>query len=1031
MNQMKSKFNYAWLLLLVIIFTSQGIFAQTKITGTVKDGNGSMLPGATVVQKGTQNGVLTDVNGKYSITLKEEGEKSLVFSFIGFLEQEFPTAGKSVINVALKEEKVEVGEVVVMGYTTQKKSALTGAVGTVEMANLEQRRVPDVAQILQGQVAGVQVTQSTGAPGDGINVTIRGVGTIGSSSDPLYIVDGLPTTDISFINPTDIQSMTVLKDAAAAAIYGARAAGGVIVIVTKSGVKGHSTLDISYNYGIQKVTNLPTMLNSTQYMNKMEESWNNSGYTGTNPYTADKSRTDLANTDWLHELFGLGKSQNLQVSASGGSDKVQYLISGGYYNQNGIVIYNNDQFERINFRTNVNANLSDRFTVGTNLQISNSKQDKISSSGDAPGIIRHAFIRPPVIAVFKDKTDPTYSAADPFTDLPFYSQNLLANGGTWNSGADKYEFSSNPIALAYFTNDKRNILKTFGNVFAEYALLKDKELKLKSNVGIDLSMTHNKAFNQNFGDDDGGGADIDKGMGRQNRPSNLSEERAQETTVTWTNTLNYSKTFNKHSLSVLAGTEFISNHASGLSASRSRYSYTTPAFQYIDFGAYPLDLWNGGAASQWALFSLFSSVNYNYDNRFFVTGSVREDASSQFAANKQKAFFPSFSAGWRISQEKFMQDVSLISDLKLRISSGKLGNQSGLNNYNSLAIYNPLGTLLRYGNPDLKWETTQQDNIGLDLSLLKNKITLTVDYFRKTTSDILLPLNLPKLVGDVQPTIVNAGEVSNKGFEMSLGFKNNDHAFKYNVNANIASVTNIVEKLHPNLPSIYGQVSKTEVGHPLNSFYGFEMTGIYQNQSEIDKYLTGAPHPEIKPGDIKFKDLNGDGIINDNDRTYIGNPNPRFTYGVNLSANYKGLDIAVLFQGVSGVEKYNDLKKIIDYDTRPFNHSTATLNAWHGEGTSNTMPRSTFNDNGSSRVSSIFVEDASYCRLKNIEIGYTLPAIFGKSNAALKSVRVYVSAQNLFTITNYTGLDPESVNMIDQGTYPQSKAFLFGVNIKL
>jgi len=1028
---MKSKFNYAWLLLLVIIFTSQGIFAQTKITGTVKDGNGSMLPGATVVQKGTQNGVLTDVNGKYSITLKEEGEKSLVFSFIGFLEQEFPTAGKSVINVALKEEKVEVGEVVVMGYTTQKKSALTGAVGTVEMANLEQRRVPDVAQILQGQVAGVQVTQSTGAPGDGINVTIRGVGTIGSSSDPLYIVDGLPTTDISFINPTDIQSMTVLKDAAAAAIYGARAAGGVIVIVTKSGVKGHSTLDISYNYGIQKVTNLPTMLNSTQYMNKMEESWNNSGYTGTNPYTADKSRTDLANTDWLHELFGLGKSQNLQVSASGGSDKVQYLISGGYYNQNGIVIYNNDQFERINFRTNVNANLSDRFTVGTNLQISNSKQDKISSSGDAPGIIRHAFIRPPVIAVFKDKTDPTYSAADPFTDLPFYSQNLLANGGTWNSGADKYEFSSNPIALAYFTNDKRNILKTFGNVFAEYALLKDKELKLKSNVGIDLSMTHNKAFNQNFGDDDGGGADIDKGMGRQNRPSNLSEERAQETTVTWTNTLNYSKTFNKHSLSVLAGTEFISNHASGLSASRSRYSYTTPAFQYIDFGAYPLDLWNGGAASQWALFSLFSSVNYNYDNRFFVTGSVREDASSQFAANKQKAFFPSFSAGWRISQEKFMQDVSLISDLKLRISSGKLGNQSGLNNYNSLAIYNPLGTLLRYGNPDLKWETTQQDNIGLDLSLLKNKITLTVDYFRKTTSDILLPLNLPKLVGDVQPTIVNAGEVSNKGFEMSLGFKNNDHAFKYNVNANIASVTNIVEKLHPNLPSIYGQVSKTEVGHPLNSFYGFEMTGIYQNQSEIDKYLTGAPHPEIKPGDIKFKDLNGDGIINDNDRTYIGNPNPRFTYGVNLSANYKGLDIAVLFQGVSGVEKYNDLKKIIDYDTRPFNHSTATLNAWHGEGTSNTMPRSTFNDNGSSRVSSIFVEDASYCRLKNIEIGYTLPAIFGKSNAALKSVRVYVSAQNLFTITNYTGLDPESVNMIDQGTYPQSKAFLFGVNIKL
>ena len=1028
---MKSKFSYLWLLLLVLSLTSQGLFAQTKITGSVKDSNGNVVPGATVLQLNTQNGVLTDAQGNYSITLSAAGAQSLKFSFIGFLQQTVPYTGNSVINVVLKEEPVALSEVVVMGYTSQKKSALTGAVGTVDMADLEQRRVPVVAQILQGQVAGVQVTQNTGAPGDGINVTIRGVGTIGSSSDPLYIIDGLPTTDISFLNPADIQSMTVLKDAAAAAIYGARAAGGVIVIVTKTGKKGESNLDINYYSGIQKVANLPKMLNATQYMNKMEESWNNSGYEGTNPYTADKSRTDLANTDWLHELFVLGKSQNMQVSASGGSDKVQYLISGGYYNQNGIVIYNNDQFQRLNFRTNINANISERFTVGTNLQFSNSLQDKMSSSGDAPGVIRHAFIRPPVIAVFKDKTDPTYTAADPYTDLPFYSQNVAANDGSWNGGANKYELGSNPIALAYFTNDKRINLKTFGSVYAEYAFLKDKELKLKTNLGVDLNMTHNKAFNQNFGDDDGGGADIDKGTGRQNRPTNLAEERAQETTITWTNTLNYSKIINKHSLSALMGSEFITNHASGLSASRARYGYTTPAFQYIDFGAYPLDLWNGGGASQWALFSLFGSVNYNYDNRFFVTASIREDASSQFAENNQQAFFPSFSAGWRISQEKFMQDISLISDLKLRASTGKLGNQSGLNNYNSLAIYNPLGTLLRYGNPDLKWETTNQNNIGIDLGLDRNKITLSVDYFEKTTTDILLPLNLPKLVGDVQPTIVNAGEVSNKGFELTLGFKNNDHAFKYNINGNIATVTNRVDKLHPNLPSIYGQVTKTEVGHPLNAYYGFQMTGIYQNQNEIDTYLTGAPHPEIKPGDIKFNDLNNDGIINDNDRTYLGNPNPRLTYGLNFSANYKGFDVAFFFQGVKGVERYNDLKKIIDYDTRPFNHSTSTLNTWHGEGTSNTIPRSTFNDNGSSRVSSIFVEDASYLRLKNLEIGYTLLSIFGKSNATLKNVRIYVSAQNLFTSTKYTGLDPESVNIMDQGTYPQSKAFLFGINIKL
>lgn len=1001
---------------------------DVKVSGNVNNAAGEVLAGVTIRVKNTSISTMTDAAGNFSVTVPEGAV--LQFTNVGYKPQEILVSGKMNFQITMLAADNTMNDVVVVGYSSQRKGAITGAMATVNMDDLDKRRVPDVAQLLQGQVPGVQVTQSTGAPGDGINITIRGVGTIGSSSDPLFIVDGLPTTSISFINPADIQSLTVLKDASAAAIYGARASGGVVVIVTKGGKKGKSNLDINYYNGIQRVSNLPKMLNATQYMNKMEESWNNSGYSGTNPYTADKSRTDFANTNWLKELFVLGRSQNLQVTASGGSDKVQYLISGGYYKQNGIVIYNNDQYQRFSFRTNVNANISDRFVVGTNLQISNSVQDKISSSGDAPGVVRHAFIRPPVIAVFKDVTDPTYNPADPFTDLPFYSQNVAANGGKWNSSANKYEFGSNPIAIAYFTNDKRNILKTFGSVYAEYALLKNKELKLKTNLGIDLNMTHNKAFNKNYGDDDGGGAAIDQGTGRQNRPTNLSEERGQESTIIWTNTINYNKRINEHSFGILVGSEFITNKASGISASRSRYANTDPAFQYIDFGAYPQDLWNGGSASEWALFSVFGSVNYNYDNRFFATASLREDASSQFAENNQQAYFPSASAGWRISQEKFMQNINWISDLKLRVSSGKLGNQSGLSNYNSLAIYNPLGTLLRYGNPNLKWETTRQDNIGIDLSMFKNKISITADYFKKTTSDLLLPLSLPSVVGDVMPTMVNAGVITNKGFELAVGYRNSDREFKYYVNANVATVTNMVKKLASNLPSIYGQVSKTEAGHPLNSFYGFQMIGIYQNQKEIDNHLNGAPHADVKPGDIKFKDLNGDGIINDNDRTYIGNPNPRLTYGANLSASYKGFDLTVLLQGVSGIEKYNDLKKIIDYDTRPFNHSTATLNAWHGEGTSNTIPRSTFTDNGSSRVSSIFVENASYFRLKNVELGYTVN-IPGKAKSVLQNVRVYVSAQNLFTITKYSGLDPEAYNMFDQGTYPQSQAFLFGLNIKL
>jgi len=446
-----------------------------------------------------------------------------------------------------------------------------------------------------------------------------------------------------------------------------------------------------------------------------------------------------------------------------------------------------------------------------------------------------------------------------------------------------------------------------------------------------------------------------------------------------------------------------------------------------------VDVWNGGSASEWALFSVFGSVNYNYDNRFLLTGSLRGDASSRFAENNQWGYFPSVSAGWRISQEKFMKDVTLVSDLKLRASTGTLGNQE-ISNYSYLTLLRRSGdqyVISRYGNPDLKWESTKQNNIGIDLGLFKNKIYLSADYFEKTTSDILLPISLPALVGSVSPTIVNAGTVTNKGFELALGFRNNDNAFKYNISGNIATVTNMVQKLHPNLPSLIGQVSKTEVGHSLNSFYGYQAIGIYQNQKEIVDYLSGTPSPSEKPGDIKFQDLNGDGIINDNDRSYLGNPNPRMSYGLNLTANYKGLDFSILFQGVSGVEKYNDLKKIIDYDTRPFNHTVATLDAWHGEGTSNTVPRSTFNDNGSSRVSSIFVEDASYFRLKNVELGYTLTSLFGNSNTALKNTRLYVSAQNLFTITNYSGLDPESVDMFDQGTYPQSRAIIVGINVKL
>ncbi|MEN6456803.1 MAG: TonB-dependent receptor [Prolixibacteraceae bacterium] len=1011
------------IIVFVFLMTTGVVLGQVTITGTVYDEEGGTLPGVSVVVPETSIGTITDTEGHYSLRVPN-ATASLTFSFVGFQSVTVPLEGKTTLNVTLKSGTEEISEVLVVGYSTQKKSTLTGAVSPVNVDDMSKRRVAELSQALQGQVAGVQVTQSTGAPGDEINIRIRGEGTIGNNN-PLYIVDGVPTRELTFLNPSDIRSMTVLKDASAAAIYGSRASAGVIIITTKSGKAGKSSFELNYFRGVQQAVNLPEMLNAAQYMDVVEKAWNNAGYSGTNPYKADKGRSDFADTDWLDEVFETGYSQNVQLTASGGSDKLQYLLSAGFYDQDGIVVYNNDKYKRYNFRTNINADLTDRLKIGTNLQLSYAIQDKLSSKGDTPGIIRHALLRPPVLSVYKSPDDPTWSERDPFTDLPFYVHNDRNSGG-WES--DKYEWTQNPVALAYFTDDERTHYKTFGNLYAEYAFLQDKALKFRTNVGIDLNFYHNKAFYRNFGDDDGGGNEADQGTGRQNRPNGLDEERSQALTVTWNNTLNYVKTVDKHSLNALIGSEFINNYQSSLSASRRRYEYDTDKFTYIDFGSTEQDLWNGGSGSEWALLSFFATTTYVYDSKYMLTANFRADASSRFAENNRWGYFPSVSAGWKISEEKFMAQQDWLSDLKLRVSVGQLGNQE-IDNYAYLTLIRKDGDRYltsRYGNPDLKWETTTQFNYGIDAGILNNKIYFSADYFQKNTSDILLPISLPKFVGDVQPTIVNAGEVSNKGFEFGITFRNSEHEFKYNINGNLALVKNKVEKLHPNLPSIIGQVSRTEVGHPLNAYYGYVFEGIYQNQNEITTQLHTTTNPTVVPGDIRFKDLSKDGKIDDNDRDFIGDPNPGVLYGINLSGEYKGFDFALLFQGVGQVDRYNDSKKIVDYDTRPFNYTTGILDSWDGEGSTNGRPRVSFTDNGSSKISSIFVEDASYFRLKNVEVGYT----FGNfSKFGINNLRLYVSAQNVFTITGYSGLDPETTDLMDMGTYPQARSVLAGINI--
>lgn len=1011
------------LFLLAISFSS---YAQTRVTGKVTDETNLPIPGAVVMQTGTKNQVATDNNGMYSLTLQANGAQSVTVTFIGYSAATQSYNG-SPINFMLKPSAQDLNEVVVLGYTAQKRGTVTAAVTNVNMNDLTKTRIVDVAQALQGQVAGVFVAANTGAPGDGIKLRIRGEGTLGNN-DVLYVIDGTPTRDISFLNQSDVASMTVLKDAAAGAIYGSRAAGGVVVITTKSGQSGKAAINVEYFQGFHTATNLPEMLNTDQYLTVKDRAWHNTLGNAANaisPYQAARSRTDLADTDWLDELFETGKSKNLQLSANGGNSDVQYLISSGYYKQDGIVVQDKDVFERFNFRTNVNANISERFKVGTNLQLSYAKQDKLSSSGDVPGIIRHALLRPPVLAVYKDPNDPTYSPNNPFTDLPFYTGN--------NNGWDKnFEFSSNPIAIVHFTNDKRKTFQAFGNVYAEYAFLEDKALKFRSNVGVDISFSHNKNFAQNYGDDnDNASNELFPGMGRNNKPNNLDENRGQVMTFTFSNTLNYAKIFNqKHNVNFLLGTENITSKSEAIGGSRQNFNKSTSGFQYLDYGSLT-NIYNSGSTTGFDLVSFFASGTYGFNDKYFATATLRADGSSRFGPNNKWGYFPSASAGWLISREDFMKDVQWINNLRLRASWGKAGNQEIPNNTYQTLVSEAGGVvnINRYGNPDIKWETTTQTNIGLDMGILKNKLSFTADYFIKKTDDILLTVGLPAVtVGVIDRTYVNAGEVSNKGFEFGLNFQNSDRAFKYNINANIATLTNRVNKLQKYVQNITDDAThtKTVVGQPINSYFGLVFDGIYQNTAEVNNHLFANANGAL-PGDIKFKDLNGDGQITADDRMHIGNPIPKMTYGLAFSSSYKRFDFSFMIQGVNDVDVYNDLKKIINFDSRPFNSMTSVLDSWNGEGTSNTLPRLTFNDNGGGQVSSVFVEDASYARLKNIELGYT----FDIKKAGFRNVRLYASGQNLFTITNYSGLDPESTSLIDKGTYPQSKAFILGLKFGL
>lgn len=1024
---------------LIFIFQFQLVNSQTTekiiVSGLVEDEAGVPVTGATVVATKTMGSVITDIDGKFS--LQADGNETIKISFIGYETQEIAINNRPNINILLVENTKALDEVIVVGYSSMKKSEITGAINSVNMDDVGKRKVANVFDALQGQVSGVQITRSNGAPNSDFKILIRGQGTL-NNSDPLYILDGVPTMSIKFLNPNDIASMTVLKDASAASIYGSRAANGVVVITTKSGVKGKNVLELEYYEGFSKAANLPKLLNGEQYMNVMETMWSNSlrnDGVRLNPYTQDRINNPyLSNTNWLDEIFEIGHSRNLVINTSGGGENTNYFLSAGYNSQDGIYKYDNDGYQRFSLRSNIDSRslLNGFVNIGANVQLSYEEYDWARADGGddgsrGEGVTRLAFYRPPVIPVYKDPSDPTYSASNPFTDLPFYKD----NSGSGTGWSNLYNMTYNPLATIYYTDDRNSTYNTFGNVYGEIDFFKNKSLLFKTNLGINLIYSHNKRWSTNYGDDDGTGTPEDRayGTGRLNKGGGLSENRGQDFHLTWSNTLNYRKDFGKHGLTALAGNEFITNYASNISGSRTRYDFTSSEFHYLGSGTHNTS-WVDGGASEYALLSFFGSATYNFDRRYFTTISLRADASSRFAKDNRWGYFPSVSLGWNISEEGFIKGVKQISDMRLRTSYGKLGNQN-IGNYGYVTTIKKVQdkyTIARFGNPDIRWETTTQANIGLDLGLFSNKLYLSAEVFDKNTDGILIGVSLPSYVGAVDATYVNAAEVNNRGFEFSIAHRNEIGDFQYHINANASFIKNKVKALHPTVPSI-GTENIIAPGHPINYFYGYEMEGIYQTKEEIREQQYASTNILDKPGDIRFRDVNGDGVIDEKDRKIIGKPNPDITYGLNASASYKGFSLSVFFQGVQGLERVSAIQGL-NLNSREFNKTTEVLKSWSGPGTSNTMPRLSFDDIGVGRhpFSTAGVKDASYLRLKNVELAYSFGNYVRKLNAT--DVTLFVSCQNLLTITKWSGMDPELNSLGDPMNYPNARIYQLGLKLK-
>lgn len=1034
--------------LMLMLPCSLSALAEINVSGTVKDSTGEPLVGVTVLENGTSKGTSSDIDGNFRITVADGA--TIRFSYIGYNPKVMKAAPK--MEVVLDVAANTLDEVVAIGYGTQKKSVVTASISKVGSDELQMTAPVRVDNALKGLASGVTVTSASGQPGAAARVRIRGIGTI-NNSDPLYIVDGMPIEGgLDYLNPADIASIEVLKDAASGAVYGARAANGVVLVTTKQGKEGKTKVTYDFSYGWQSVAKKRNVLNASEYAMMMNEGSINSGVAPI--YT--KPASYGTGTDWQEEVFNNNAPvMNHQVSVSGGSSRVNYLFSVGYYDQEGVIGGNFDRsdYQRFTLRSNVGATLFDmsekrtwlnKATIQTNLAYTRIKSRGIETNSTWGSPLGSALAMSPILTPYLEKGSAEEAAQlDYLKEQAAYVPMYGPDGRLVMvpTAFGNFQEMSNPIANLSLPGNKNWSHKFVGNFTGDLQIWDN--LHYRISYGADLSFWGYDGYTPIYYLRDGGYSD------------HSSTTSTSERGLVWQieNLLSYDKTIGDHSFNIILGQSAKESSGYYLGGSRNHIiNYDRPWIDASTGLAADGDMSTWGAPqAKSRLASYFARASYDFDTRYMIQFTIRRDGSSRFGANNHWATFPSVSAGWNIMNEKFMEKADWLNNFKLRASWGKNGNENignfqyvALTSTNNNAIFGNPGSIAvgtkpsQLANPDLRWEESNQTDVGIDLGFLSNRITFTADWFLKNTEGMLMRMSLPQYVGESIP-FGNVGKMRNWGLEFDLGYRQtffNDLYVGVNINASYLRNKLIEygnEQGWENLDSFQGvgTILRAQNGLPFPYFYGYKTDGIIQNMAEANAYNTKYG-TSLVPGDVRFVDVDGNGSINEDDRTNIGCGTPDWTYGASITLGYKGFDFNIFFQGVAGNDIYDATRRI---DARSVNLPSWMLNRWTGEGTSNRIPRYVIGDGYNWQSSDLYVYDGSFCRLKNMQLGYTIPQNLTR-RIGVQKFRAFVAVENLATWTKYHGYDPEissgseKSSGVDFGVYPQARTWTIGFNIE-